>query len=131
MVSDRSRRSLLGGLGTAALVGVAGCSDSLASGRGATDVVLHNESKTALDVAVRVTGRSADAPRIDTSVALDPHTRHTFNNDVLMNGDYDVRVAVTRSDTGSENTETHEWNDAGRTLHVLIDEEIVFAVQVG
>ena len=131
MVSDWSRRSLLGGLGTAALTALAGCSDSLAAGRGATDILLHNESTNTLSVDVHVTGTNTDEPRIDTTVALDPNTRHKFNSDVLMNADYDVQItALEPSADESETTGTHEWNNADHTLHALIDEEIVFAVQV-
>ena len=131
MVPHPSRRSLLGTLGTAVLVGAAGCTDVLASARGATDVVLHNESAGVLRVNLSVTAASADDPRIDASVELDPNTRHTFNNDVLMNADYEVRVTATALGDGSETAETHEWKDADHTLHVLLSEQVVFAVQVG
>lgn len=132
MASDWSRRSLLSWLGTAALVGFAGCSDSLSTSRGATDIILHNESMKTLSIDVHVTGKNTDEPRIDTTVDLDPNTRHKFNNDVLMNGNYDVRISTTDSSgSGSATTETHEWENADHTLHVLIEEDIVFAVQVG
>ena len=125
------RRSLLSGLGTAVLVGLAGCSDSLASSRGATDIILHNESTNALSIDVYVTGKNADEPRIDTTVDLDPNMRHDFNNKVLMNSDYNVQVTFADSSADeSEYSETYEWTNADQPLHVLMNDQIVFAVQV-
>ena len=131
MIPPLSRRSLLSTLGTATLVGAAGCTDVLASARGATDVVLHNESTSELRVGLTVTATGADDPRIDASVELAPNTRRTFNNDVLMNGDYEVQVTAATLGDGPKTAETHEWKNADHTLHVLIRDQIVFAVQVG
>ncbi|WP_276260177.1 hypothetical protein [Haloglomus litoreum] len=131
-MSPPSRRSLLGGLATAGLAASAGCSVlGTGTSRGATDIVLHNEATDSRTATVLVTQAGADEPRIETSVELAPNTRHTINNEVLMNADYDVAVTMTGAFADSPYSETHTWTDAGQPLHVILHEQIVFAVQVG
>ncbi|WP_396613729.1 hypothetical protein ACH9L7_17800 (plasmid) [Haloferax sp. S1W] len=48
-----------------------------------------------------------------------------------MESDYDVEVTVTDATSESPYTETQEWNDATQSLHVILNEQIVFAVQIG
>lgn len=79
-----------------------------------------------------VTEHSDDSTKVNTSIELEPTTRHTINNKVLMGSDYDITVTFTdESADTSEYTETYEWDDAGKSLHVIVHEQIVFAVQVG
>lgn len=126
-----SRRSLLTGFSTISLVGLAGCTNRLGSNRGATDVVIHNEVDEQRTVDLIVTHRDTESSSIDTSLELKPNTGETINNKVIMGSDYDVEVTVTDTTTESPYTETQEWNDAGDSLHVILDEQIVFAVQIG
>ena len=131
MRSDWSRRALLTGFSTISLVGLAGCADRLGNSRGATDVVIHNEEDERRTVDLTVTRRDSESSSIDTSLELEPNSRETINNEVIMGSDYDVKVTVTDTATESPYTETQEWNDAGRSLHVIVHEQIVFAVQIG
>ena len=126
-----SRRTLLANLGVVSLGGLTGCSRSLSSGRGATDIVLHNEAANRRHIDVTVTSQSDDSTKVDRGIELEPNARHTINNEVLMGSDYDVEVAFTDETTSSPYTETQEWNDAGKPLHVIVHEQIVFAVQIG
>jgi hypothetical protein len=48
-----------------------------------------------------------------------------------MDSDYDVEVTYTDETRESPYTETQEWNDAGQPLRVLLNDQIVFAVQIG
>ena len=131
MIPNRSRRVFLTSLGTAALVGLAGCADSVVSGHGATDIILHNAATSERDVTVTVTDQRDATSKIDSNVALGPNTSHTFNNRVMMNGDYEVHVAFTENSVhGSPYTETHEWKNANQPLHIILNDQIVFAVQV-
>jgi hypothetical protein len=131
-MSPLSRRSLLGGIATVGLAASAGCSVlGTGTSRGATDIVLHNGAAGSRTAAVLVTQGSDDEPRVDTSVELAPNARHTINNEVLMNADYEVEVTMTGDFADSPYGETHSWDDAGQPLHVILHEQIVFAVQVG
>lgn len=131
-MSPASRRSLLGSIATVGLGVSAGCSAfGTVTSRGATDIVLHNEAPDQRSVAVLVTQDGDDEPRIDTGFEMAPNTRETINNEVLMNADYDVEVTMTGEFADSPYSETHSWQDAGQPLHVIVHEQIVFAVQVG
>jgi hypothetical protein len=129
---DTSRRTLLASLGTVGIGSLAGCSGLTSTAQGATDIILHNEAANRLRIDVRVTKRDDSAATVDTSLELGPNERRKINNEVLMGSDYEVEVAVTdESGDSSEYTETQEWTDAGKPLHVIVREQIVFAVQVG
>lgn len=132
MQFDWSRRTLLASLCTISLGSLTGCSGSTSSKRGATDIVLHNETASHRTIDVTVTERDDDSPKVDSRIELEPNARHTINNKVLMGSDYDVVVAFTDGmDDSSEYTETQRWNSAEKPLHVIIDDQIVFAVQIG
>lgn len=131
MTLTLSRRTFLGGLGSSGLAGMAGCVDGFASGRGATDVIIHNEAEVSRTVEVTVTQRGDGSTSIDTSLEMEPHSRRKINNEVIMNSDYDVAVTYSDGTTASPYSETQEWNDAGRPLHIILDDQIVFAVQIG
>lgn len=127
-----SRRTLLASFGTAGLAGLTGCLDSTASARGATDIVLHNEADARRTVTVTVTPNGSDSPTVDTSTRLGPNADETINNEVLMGDDYTVSVTIADESVGASGySETYEWRDAGSPLHVLVDDQIVFAIQVG
>jgi len=131
MSLTRSRRTFLAGMGLTGLVGIAGCVDRGGSSRGATDVILHNEAEVSRTVEVTVTQRGAESSNIDTSLDMSSHSRQKINNEVIMDSDYDVEVTYT-DDTGeSPYSESQEWNDAGQPLHVILTDQIVFAVQIG
>lgn len=131
MRSTRTRRAVLGMLGSVGLLGTAGCSSAPASGRGATDVILHNVAAVRRTVDVTVTQRGEEAAAIDRSLELEPHSQEKINNEVLMDSDYEVTVGYTDSATESPYTETQEWNDAGSPLRVILNDQVVFAVQIG
>ena len=78
-----------------------------------------------------VTQRGGTSPNIETSLDVRPHSRHKINNEVIMDSDYDVEVTYTDETRESPYSETQEWNDAGQPLHVLLNNQIVFAVQIG
>ena len=118
-------------MGSAGLVGLAGCVDGLQSSRGATDVIVHNEASVSRSVAVTVTQRGEDSPHIDTSLDLNPHSTQTINNEVIMGSDYDVAVSYADETRESPYSESQEWTDAGPPLHVILNDQIVFAVQIG
>lgn len=101
------------------------------SSRGATDIVLHNEAKNSVDIELLVTSQGSDSAVVDTSISLEPNARRTINNEVIMGSDYEVEVTFTSDSTDSPYTETQQWDDAGQPLHVIIHDQIVFAVQVG
>lgn len=127
----RSRRTVLAGMGSAGFVGLAGCVEGLGSTRGATDVIVHNEAEISRTVEVTVTKRGGESSNIDTSLEMDPHSSQKINNEVLMDSDYDVDLTYT-DDTGeSPYSETQEWTDAGKPLHIILNDQIVFAVQIG
>ena len=128
---DWSRRAFLRNCSTISLVGLAGCASKLASSRGATDVVLHNEGPDTRSVDLTVTNRGSESSSIDTSLELEPNTQETINNTVIMGSDYDVEVSVEDQTSNTPYTETQEWNDAKKSLHVILNEQIVFAVQIG
>jgi hypothetical protein len=126
-----SRRTFLAGVGLAGLAGVTGCVDELGSTRGATDVTIHNEAEISRTVELTVTKRGEESSSIDTSLDMDPHSKQKINNEVIMDSNYDVEVTYT-DDTGeSPYKERQEWNDAGQPLHILLDDQIVFTVQIG
>ena len=127
----RSRRTFLAGMGLAGLAGIAGCVDGRASSRGATDVIIHNEAEVSRTVEVTVTQRGGESPNIDTSLDMNPHSRQKINNEVIMDSDYDVKVTYTDDTGASPYSETQEWNDAGQPLHILLNDQIVFTVQIG
>ena len=131
MSPPRSRRALLASIGLAGLTGLAGCSDGPRSSRGATDVIIHNEASVSRTVAVTVTEEGGESPNIDSSLGMKPHSTHTINNEVIMNNDYDVDVSYTDDRRESRYEETQEWTDAGPPLHIILDDQIVFAVQIG
>lgn len=132
MRADRSRRAVLAALGAIGLGGLAGCRDSTASARGATDVVLHNEVDDQRTVDVTVTAVGDDATIVDETVELAGNASRTINNRVVMGDDYDVRVAVDGAATdGSDYVETQRWTEAGQPLHALVNDQVVFAVQIG
>ena len=62
---------------------------------------------------------------------MGPHSRQKLNNEVLTNSDYDVTVTYSDETAASPYSETREWNDAGRPLHVILNDQIVFAVHIG
>lgn len=129
MSLTRTRRTLL--MSLAGLAGTAGCADGLGSNRGATDVVVHNEAEVSRTAAVTVTQRGGESPNTDTSLEMNPHSRRKINNAVIMDSDYDVAVTDTDDTRESPYSETQEWNDAGQPLHVLLNDQVVFAVQIG
>ena len=127
----RSRRSFLAGIGVAGLAGIAGCVDGARSGRGATDVIIHNVAAVSRTVEVTVTQRDATSPTIETSLDMSPHSRQKINNEVIMDSDYDVDVTYTDENRELPYSETQEWTDAGQPLQILLNDQIVFAVQIG
>ncbi|MFB6206610.1 MAG: hypothetical protein ABEJ05_08820 [Haloglomus sp.] len=131
MAVTPSRRTFLGGIGLSGLVGIAGCADAFGSSRGATDVIFHNEAEVSRTVQVTVTQRGEESPNIDTRLDMEPHSRQKINNEVIMNSDYDVAVTYSDGTTESPYSETQEWNDAGQALHIILNDQIVFAVQIG
>ena len=131
MQSSWSRRSLLTTLSVTITATLAGCTDLGGSSRGATDIVLHNEAKDSVAIELLVTSQGSDSAVVDTSISLEPNTRRTINNEVIMGSDYEVEVTFTSDSTDSPYTETQQWDDAGQPLHVIIHDQIVFAVQVG
>ncbi len=131
MSLTRSRRTFLAGVGLAGFAGIAGCIDGPGSSRGATDVIIHNVAEVARTVEVTVTQRDGESRNIDTSLDMDSHSRQKINNEVIMDSDYDVEVTYTDDTGDSPYSETQEWNDAGQPLHILLDDQIVFTVQIG
>lgn len=127
----RSRRRFLAGVAVAGLGGLAGCVDDPESNRGATDVIVHNQGEIPRTVEVTVTRRGGESPSIEPSLDMEPHSTRTINNEVLMDSDYDVEVTYTDGTDDTPYSETQEWTDAGKPLHVLLTDQIVFAVQVG
>ena len=131
MSLPRSRRTVLAGVGLTGLAGIAGCIDGLGSNRGATDVIIHNEAEVSRTVEVTVTHRGGKSSNIDTSLDMRPHSRQKINNEVIMDSDYEVEVIYTDEIRESPYSETQEWNDAGQPLHIILDDQIIFAVQIG
>ncbi len=131
MRSAQSRRTFLASVGAAGLTGIAGCADSLGSARGATDVIVHNVAAVSRTVALTVTQRGGESANIDTSLELQPHSRHEINNEVIMDSDYDVEVSYTDETADAPYSETQEWNDAGQPLYIILTDQIVFTVQIG
>lgn len=130
MPATWSRRALLVSAGTASLAGLAGCTDSTANARGATDIVLHNEARGRRTVDVRVTSGSDSTEAFTDSFELESNGRHTINNEVLMGSNYTVQITVSGESTEAY-TEAYEWTAAGKPLHVIVNDQIVFAIQVG
>lgn len=110
---------------------LAGCMNSGGSSRGAIDIVLHNEAESAVDIELLVTGEAGDSAVVDTSISLESNTRRTINNEVVTGSNYEVEVTFTSDSTQSPYTETRQWEDAGRPLHVIVRGRIIFAVQIG
>lgn len=78
-----------------------------------------------------VTQRGSESTNIDTSLELRPNSEEKINNKVIMDSDYDVEVTYTDSARDSPYSETQEWNDAGAPLHIILNNQIVFAIQIG
>lgn len=131
MRSNWSRRALLGGVGSMTLVGLSGCSGPFASSRGATDVIVHNDGDVSRTVDLTVTQRDSEASPIDTRLELSPNEQTVINNNVIMGSDYDVEVSFIDSTRDSPYSEAQAWDDAGQPLHVMLNNQIVFAVQIG
>jgi hypothetical protein len=127
----RSRRTFLADVGVAGLAGIAGCVGSPGSSRGATDVIIHNVAEVSRTVDLTVTQRGDTSPTVETSLDMDPHSSHKINNQVIMDSDYDVEVTYSDETRDAPYSETQEWTDAGQPLRILLDDQIVFAVQVG
>jgi hypothetical protein len=62
---------------------------------------------------------------------MSPHSRQKINNEVIMDSDYDVDVTYTDENRESPYSETQEWTDAGQPLQILLNDQIVFTVQIG
>jgi hypothetical protein len=131
MASTRSRRRFLAAVGVVGLAGVAGCVGGSRSSRGATDVIVHNVAEVSRTVEVTVTQADSTSPNIDTRFDLPPHSKRKINNEVLMDSDYDVEVSFTDETRDSAYSETQAWDDAGKALHVMLNNQIVFTVQIG
>lgn len=131
MPSSRSRRRFLAGVGVVGLAGSAGCIGGSRSARGATDVIIHNVAEASRTVEVTVTQTGNTSPSIDTVLDLAPHAARTINNEVIMKNDYEVDVSYTDDTSDAPYSETQAWNDAGKPLHVLLNNQIVFTVQIG
>lgn len=127
----RSRRVFLAAMGLASLTGIAGCVDGSESSRGATDVILYNDAKVSRTVEVTVTQRDGESSNSDTRLDMSPHSRQKINNKGIMDSDYDVNVTFTDETGESPYSETQEWNDAGPPLHIILTDQIIFAVQIG
>lgn len=128
----RSRRTFLAGVGLAGFTGFAGCIEGIGrSRRGATDLIFHNEAEVSRKVEVTVTKRGGESSIIDTRFDMSPHSSQKINNKVIMDSDYDVEVTYTDETGEAPYSETQEWNDAGQPLHVILDDQIVFAVEIG
>ncbi|MFC7204905.1 hypothetical protein ACFQJC_15415 [Haloferax namakaokahaiae] len=131
MSGQWTRRSFLVAAGALGLAASAGCLDGVGSARGVTDIVFHNETPTAQTVALSVTHRRDDSTVVETTIELPAHSQHTVNNEVVMKSDYDVRVSATAESDDEPYTETYTWKDANQPLHVIVNDQLVFAVQVG
>lgn len=131
MCSNLPRRALLGGFGSICLVGLAGCNGGPESSRGATDVLVHNKEDMPRTVDLIVTQRGNESTRIDTHFEIGANDQTEINNKVLMGSDYDVDVSFTDTTRESPYSETQEWNDAGKSLHIILNDQVVFTVQMG
>ena len=131
MRSNWSRRAFLGGFSSICLVGLAGCNGSPESSRGVTDGVVHNEGDVSRTVDLTVTQRGSESSRIDTRLEVRPNEQEKINNKVIMQSDYNVEVSSTDTTRESPYSETQEWKDAGQPLHIILYDQIVFAVQIG
>lgn len=131
MRSNWSRRALLGGFSSLCLAALAGCNGSLGSSRGATDVFVHNEGDVTRTIDLTVTQRDSESSRIDTRLELRPNEQEKLNNKVIIGSDYDVETSFTDINRESPYSETQEWNDAGQPLHIILNDQVVFAIQIG
>lgn len=127
-----ARRTVLGG-SAALLAGLAGCSLTGGSSKGATDVVLNCMASAPVEVTLTITTPDADDPRIDRTLELDTGEQATPTDDGKLpaGGDYDVTVAVAGGPT-----ETYRWTDVTlerAPMHVIVDgsENVFFTLQVG
>jgi len=77
-----------------------------------------------------VTQRGSKSTPIDTHLEVGPNDQTKINNKVLMESDYDVDVSFTDTTRESPYSETQEWNDAGNSLHIILNDQIVFTVQI-
>ena len=106
----------------------AGCAFSSGTGRGVTDVVVHDTWKTTTAVEVIVTDLGDDEEVFEGTFNIPPNGRKTVNNKVVMGTTKRIKISVK-----SGPSETYEWEDAKSALHVILDgpENITFAIQVG
>ena len=94
-------------------------------------MIFHNVADVSRTVEVTVTQAESTSPNIETSFDLPPHSERKINNEVIMDSDYDVEVSFTDESRDSAYSETQEWDGAGKPLHVLLNNQIVFTVQIG
>lgn len=78
-----------------------------------------------------VTERGSESSRIDTRLELGPNEQEKINNKVIMGSTYDVEISFIDTNRESPYSETQEWNDAGQPLHIILNDQIIFAVQIG
>ena len=101
---------------------------SEASGRAALDIELLNQTDSSKEVSIRAVDTGACEERIRTDINLGGHATAEINNELRARTDYRINVQV--ADYASE---TIDWNDARRTLVVILNESqnIVFAEKIG
>jgi hypothetical protein len=94
-------------------------------------LVIPNEAEIPPTVDVTVGQRDGESSELNASLDMGPHSKQEINDEVTMGSDYVVDVMYT-DDTGqSPYKQRQEWPDAGQPLHVLLNDGIVFAVQMG
>lgn len=112
-----TRRTLLRTTGVAAAAGLAGCTSLF--GPETTELVVHNERETALEVAVTVTARNRDDPLLDAgSVAVDPGEERLAGEFTRVRG-----LLVTVDERGDAPAEEFRLDDATPSIHVYVHAE--------
>jgi hypothetical protein len=74
--------------------------------------------------------RDSQSSRIETPLELGPNEQEKINNEIIMKSECHVEVSFTDTDRASPHSETQQWNDASHPLHIILDDQIVFAVQI-
>lgn len=95
----------------------AGCQSIGGSSRGVTDVFVENETASSIEVHVTVTDADDGHVRVDRTIELSSGEESKINNEVVMETDNVVSVAV-----GDRFDREYDWENATAPLRITVSD---------